>query len=84
MEYMRLNGVKIETWRPFLLTGWNFLDLIITLAYVVEMLALAGGATVQCSWPLRPFRLLTQSSRIQIVVSSSHSGQPWGFELFCM
>ena len=28
MEYMRTQGIKIDTRRPFLLTGWNFIDLV--------------------------------------------------------
>jgi hypothetical protein len=92
LDYMRKNGVKIETrrlvsqpnaasdvchllacvlYRPFLLTGWNFLDFIIAIAYVIDMLAIAGGGTaLRYSWPFRPLRLLTQSSKIQIVVST--------------
>ena len=28
MEFMRTQGIKIETRRPFMLSGWNFMDLV--------------------------------------------------------
>ena len=69
MDYMRKNGVKIETRRPYLLTGWNFLDFSIFLVYSVDIIALAfGSAAIRYSWPVRPLRLLSQSPQIQIVV----------------
>ena len=69
MDYMRKHGVKIHTRRPFILTGWNFLDFVIACAYTVDILALAAGHTaLRYSWPFRPLRLLSQSSKIQIVM----------------
>ena len=68
MEYMRKNGIKIETRRPFMLTGWNFVDLLVLISYIIDFIGIAVGSSLHYSWPFRPLRLLSLSSRIQIVV----------------
>ena len=62
-----VQGVKIETRRPYLLTGWNIMDFLITISLVVDSLGMVFGSTLRYSWPLRPLRVLSLSTKIQVV-----------------
>ena len=66
---MREHGVKIDTRRPFLLTGWSVIDLVVFLAYLTDLVGLfASGSLLRISWGFRPLRALSLINQIQVVM----------------
>ena len=67
MEYMAQHGVKIDTWRPYLLTGWNVVELLVLCTYIIDMSTMRF-LTLRYSWASRPLRLLSFTPSVQVVV----------------